>query len=258
MVVSHAKKLVSTALLKRGWRLERRYPPDLANHVIETIERIRPLSGYKELTEPYPERFAVLCDAVDYIVQNDVPGGIVECGVFKGASMMAAALELKRLGVEDRDLYLFDTFSGMTEPSEKDVSVAGEVAADTWANVRAARGDVAWAAAPIEEVRRNMFSTAYPSDRIHFVEGRVEDTLPGAAPEHVALLRLDTDWYESTRHELDHLFPRLSPGGVLIVDDYGHWKGARQAVDEYFRDHAVPIFLSRVDYTARVAVKQSD
>ncbi|HYM86681.1 MAG TPA: TylF/MycF/NovP-related O-methyltransferase, partial [Pseudoxanthomonas sp.] len=74
-------------------------------------------------------------------------------------------------------------------------------------------------------------------------------------PECIALLRLDTDWYESTRHEMIHLFPRLCVGGVLILDDYGHWLGARRAVDEYLGEHNVPLFLQRIDYTGRYAVK---
>ena len=82
-----------------------------------------------------------------------------------------------------------------------------------------------------------LHGTGYPPERIHFVRGPVEETLPAGAPDEIALLRLDTDWYESTRHELEHLYPRLAAGGVLLVDDYGHWEGARKAVDEYFADH---------------------
>src|SRR5436309_1043008 len=93
-----------------------------------------------------------------------------------------------------------------------------------------------------------------PADRVHMVAGPVEETLPDHAPGQLALLRLDTDWYESTRQELEHLYPRLAHGGVLIVDDYGHWAGARRAVDEYFAREA-PLLLSRIDYTARIAIK---
>jgi hypothetical protein len=100
-----------------------------------------------------------------------------------------------------------------------------------------------------------MRSTGYPDQRLHFIRGTVEETIPGAAPSRLALLRLDTDWYESTRHELLHLYPRLADGGVLIVDDYGHWEGARRAVDEYFAEHPPLPLLARVDYTARIAVK---
>lgn len=103
-------------------------------------------------------------------------------------------------------------------------------------------------------MRQLLFATGYPQERLHFVRGRVEDTLPEQAPERIALLRLDTDWYESTHHELVHLYPRLADRGVLIVDDFGHWDGARRAVEEYFADQP-PLLLHRTDYTARIAIK---
>jgi hypothetical protein len=106
-----------------------------------------------------------------------------------------------------------------------------------------------------EAVRSLLLRTGYPHQQLHFVRGPVEETLPGAAPGQLALLRLDTDWYESTRHELIHLFPRLRAGGVLIIDDYGHWRGARQAVDEYFESEHPPLLLGRIDYTGRMAIK---
>jgi hypothetical protein len=90
---------------------------------------------------------------------------------------------------------------------------------------------------------------------VHFVQGPVEETLPGTTPDSVALLRLDTDWYESTLHELTHLYPRMSAGGVLIIDDFGHWDGARRAVTEYFSTSAKPILLTRTDYTGRMGIK---
>jgi O-methyltransferase len=100
-----------------------------------------------------------------------------------------------------------------------------------------------------------MASTGYDKQKVHFHQGKVELTIPAAAPDQIALLRLDTDWYESTRHELEHLYPRLSPGGILIIDDYGHWSGARKATDEYIEKYAPSLFLARIDYTGRIAVK---
>ena len=81
---------------------------------------------------------------------------------------------------------------------------------------------------------------------INFVRGKVEDTIPKNMPEKIALLRLDTDWYESTYHELKYLFPLLSKNGVLIIDDYGHWKGAKKAVDQYFGENNIQIFLKKI------------
>lgn len=113
----------------------------------------------------------------------------------------------------------------------------------------------AWAIASLDDVKRNVRLTRYPEERITFVKGPVEQTLNATAPDHIAVLRLDTDWYESTKAELDHLYPRLAIGGVLIIDDYGHWQGARRAVDEYFAARGEHPFLHRTDYTGRVMIK---
>jgi O-methyltransferase len=177
----------------------------------------------------------------------------VECGVWRGGSMMAVALTLLRLGVTNRDLYLFDTFAGMTDPGEHDLKHSGERAADLLAG--ASHDSHVSAVAPLDEVQANMLDLGYPNERIHFVEGPVEETLPARAPDEIALLRLDTDWYSSTKHELVHLYPRLAPGGVLILDDYAYWQGARRAVDEYMAEHGLTLLLTRVDSTARLAVK---
>jgi O-methyltransferase len=200
-----------------------------------------------------PPRIYALRRAVEYVAKRPVEGAVVECGVWRGGSMMAVALTLLRLGVTHRDLYLFDTFSGMTEPGDEDVKHTGERAADVLAG--ASRESHDWAVAPIDQVREAVLGVGYPEDRIHFVQGRVEDTVPANAPAEIALLRLDTDWYSSTKHELVHLYPRLARGGVLIVDDYAYWQGARQAVDEYIEESELSLLLNRIDYTARMAVK---
>jgi O-methyltransferase len=190
---------------------------------------------------------------VEYVVARGVPGAIVECGVWRGGSMMAAALTLLRLGVTDRALYLYDTFSGMPPPSEADTTRSGVRAADLLAQED--EDSHIWAIASLSDVRAAVLSTRYPEQRIHFVEGLVEETLPAEAAEEIAVMRLDTDWYSSTKHELEQLYPRLAPGGVLILDDYGHWQGARRAVDEYFAENQINLLLNRVDSTARIGVK---
>jgi hypothetical protein len=106
----------------------------------------------------------------------------------------------------------------------------------------------------LDEVKANISSaTSYPF--VYYVKGRVEDTVPLFAPDEIALLRLDTDWYASTKHELEHLYPRLQPGGIILIDDYGHWEGARRAVDEYWAKHMLDTHLVRIDYTGRIGVK---
>lgn len=199
-----------------------------------------------------PERLEALIAATEYVVKAPIPGAIVECGVWKGGSMMAAALALMNL-TERRPLYLYDTFEGMTAPTDADENLYGEPAAALLA--REPRAANVWAYAPLEGVRRSMLSTGYDPALIHFVKGPVEDTIPGTAPDQIAILRLDTDWYESTKHELKHLYPRLTRGGVLILDDYGHWAGARKAVDDYFREEGIFPLLCRIDLQGRLVVK---
>jgi O-methyltransferase len=161
-------------------------------------------------------------------------------------------LTLQRLGVTDRDLYLFDTFRGMTRPTEVD-AMGGYACLDHWP---APGDDVGIGAVPVSEVKAAFEMTNYDPAHLHFIEGDVAETLPEYAPSQIALLRLDTDFYESTRHELIHLYPRLVLGGVLIIDDYGHMEGARKATDEYFNGHA--ILLGRIDYSGRIGVKQAE
>jgi O-methyltransferase len=203
-----------------------------------------------EYTMTSVERMHALWSAVRYVVGRNVPGDYVECGVWRGGSSMLAALEFQRLGIGERRLFLYDTFEGMAEPTAED----GVVARSEWTrHQRPDHND--WCYSPVEEVRANMLSTGLSDERLELVQGKVEETIPAVAPGRIALLRLDTDWYASTRHELLHLFPRLEPGGVLIIDDYGHWEGARRAVDEYLADEGIQLFLVRVDETGRVAVK---
>jgi hypothetical protein len=203
------------------------------------------------------ERMFGLFKAIEYVARARVPGAIVECGVWRGGSMMLAALTLLANDDAARDLYLFDTFDGLPRPdAEVDVDLWGNRAIDGWLPHRIDDESSNYARADLDTVRANMASTLYAHDRVFFVQGMVERTIPQHAPERIAVLRLDTDWYASTRHELTHLYPRLVPGGVLIVDDYGHFRGARRAVDEYIAEHALPLLLHRLDYTGRVAVKR--
>jgi O-methyltransferase len=221
------------------------YPPDFRSDEIGIIRAVQPW------TMTSAERIYALIHAVRYVSANNIAGAIVECGVWKGGSMAAIARTLLQLQDVSRDLYLFDTFEGMSEPTAQDLDYSGKQAAELLLTDRGTMcGD-----APLESVKKVLNDTGYPMEKIHFVAGKVEDTIPASAPESISLLRLDTDWYESTKHELVHLFPRLALRGPIIIDDYGHWKGARQACDEYFADNRIPILLNRIDYTGRIALK---
>jgi O-methyltransferase len=192
--------------------------------------------------------------AARYVTAHQIPGAIVECGVWRGGSMLNVAHTLTRLGVTDRELYLFDTFCGMSEPTERDVHLRKRGAAAATILEHESRDSRTWAIASLDDVRDGFSSVDYPSERVHFVEGKVEDTIPDGAPEEIAILRLDTDWYESTRHELTHLYQRLAPGGVLIIDDYGTWKGSKDATDEFVAETGEPLLFVRTG-RGRAAVK---
>jgi hypothetical protein len=224
-------------------------PPDLVDEDRAVLERI---AGY---TMTSVERQIALVQAVRYLSRRGVEGCCIECGVWRGGSSMAIALTLAQEGDTGRRLYLFDTYEGMTPPTAADTTMDG-VSARTHLD-RDADKTGNWCVAGLDEVRGNMASTGYPPDRVHFVKGAIEATIPAQAPDGpIALLRLDTDWYESTRHELTHLFPLLVEGGILVIDDYGHWAGARKAVDEYFGGQPRHFYLHRIDYTGRLLIKR--
>ena len=193
--------------------------------------------------------------AVQYLVKNNIAGDIVEYGVWRGGSTMCALLELVKLNKTDRQVYLYDTFEGMSEPTEKDANLLGKGAQQLLNESQKTTDDIMWCYAPIEDVKKNIESTGYPAQKVNYVKGKVEDSIPQTMPGDIALLRLDTDWYESTYHELTHLFPKLVKGGVIIIDDYGHWQGAREAVDQYFKENNIHLLLNRIDYTGRIGIK---
>lgn len=234
---------------RRARRREGSIPPDLRGEAefMAAFERCRPF------TMTSVERMFALWSAARHVVRAGVAGDVVECGVWKGGSSMLAALALESAGDRARHLWLYDTFEGMSEPTDRDVDFAGRDARTEYEETR--RSGEGWCASPLDDVKRALAATGTPAERLHYVVGRVETTIPREMPAQIALLRLDTDWYESTRHELVHLWPRLARGGVLIIDDYGHWAGARRAVDEWLATQKPPLLLDRIDYTGRIALK---
>lgn len=220
-------------------------------------EDIRQQVEFATMTSP--QRVWALCDAIDRISQLEIEGDIVECGVWRGGSMMAAAKSLLYHGDCSRSLWLFDTFEGMTKPETQDVDHNGNLASQLLDSTERIEDSV-WCIAGLEEVKTNLHTTGYPQENLKFVAGPVEQTLLNdeILPDQIALLRLDTDWYRSTLLELETLFPRLVPGGVLIIDDYGHWQGCQQAVDEYFEANGISMELNAIDYTGRIGIKQAE
>jgi O-methyltransferase len=202
------------------------------------------------------EAIVSLIRAVRYIVENKIPGALIECGVFMGGNIEVMIRTLQTLGVAERDIFLYDTFAGMPRPDATDDFGLDDELKRIWDVHRTdADGDAGcdWMRAGIDVVRRRIEPLGYPPERLHFVKGVVEDTIPTVMPPEIALLRLDTDFYSSTKHELVHLYPRLPSGGVLIIDDYG--ANCRRAVDEYAAEHQLRWFLTRLDAHVRLLVK---
>jgi O-methyltransferase len=215
----------------------------------------RILSKCRPFTMASRERLYAVFQAIQYVARNNIPGDFVECGVWRGGASMVAALALLSQNDTSRRLWLYDTFAGMTTPTDKDVHRwAGENAHRVWARSQRDRHNE-WCYAGLDDVKRNLLSTGYRQDQIEFTKGDVAVTLANGGPQVISVLRLDTDWFDSTKIELETLYPRLSPHGVLIVDDYGVWDGARRAVDEYFEDKNIKMLFQRTDYTGRMGIK---
>ncbi len=245
---------VGSGLRYLGRPMGRYVPPSNAQRDFSPTE-IEDYRSVKAFTMTGPERIVSLCRAIEYIITNNIPGDLVECGVWRGGSMMAVARVLLRHGQTHRNLFLFDTFEGMPKPLSLDVTFDNQSGLKIWEKSRTSDHNNKFCYASLNDVEAAMTSTGYPRDKLHFVKGKVEETIPREAPAQISLLRLDTDWYESTRHELEHLFPRLAKGGILIIDDYGCWKGSQKATDEYIQKAKIPLFLSRIDAEARLAIK---
>ena len=230
-------------------RRELKVPRDMGPDFIALYEKAAPF------TMTSVERMYALHTAVRHVVARDIPGDFVECGVWRGGSAMMIAMTLAEMGASSRRLHLFDTFAGMTRP--EDVDRRGKDGSETVSRWELFQREDhnEWAYAPLDEVKTNMATTGHPAESIVYVEGEVEKTLPAQAPGAIALLRLDTDWYRSTHHELTCLYPHLAPSGVLIIDDYGSFEGAKKAVDDYFAAAGGGPFLHRIDTAGRLAVR---
>jgi O-methyltransferase len=196
-------------------------PDDRAYHVI--VNKIAPYTI--TLVEGLDATYA-LFQGVGYIARNRIPGAIAECGVWRGGSMMLAAHALRHFQDTSRELYLYDTYDGMTRPDDVDVDFEGNAMKTLW--LEAVRnGKSMGFGGSLDTIKYYMRSTNYPEQQMRFVVGDVLETIPAAVPSQIALLRLDTDWYKSTLHELNHLYDLVVPRGIVIIDDYGWCRGAK-------------------------------
>lgn len=209
------------------------------------------LEKFIDIVLPYTmtsiERITCLYESLEHIRENNIRGDVVECGVWKGGNIKGIIDYFDYHKMYDRNVYLYDTFTGMTEPEPQDIDFEGNLAISIIDRVRCE--------CSLEDVKNLLSQSLFPNEKIKFIIGDVSETLNSEenVPKVISLLRLDTDWYKSTKKELDVLYPRLSKNGVMIVDDYGHWQGAKKAVDEYFTEIFEKIYT--IDYTGIKVIK---
>ena len=208
-------------------------------------------STFTEIVKPYTitpiERIHCLYDSLEHIRSNEVDGDYVECGVFKGGNILGMMEYLDSHNITDKRVWLYDTFSGMTEPEPVDEDFHQNLASEIFSSVACIES--------LNQVKENLSRSSFPSEKVHYVIGDVCETLSDKKnlPKSISLLRLDTDWYASTKMELDVLWERLAKNGVLIIDDYGHWKGCKKAVEEFF-EGSMNKFIE-VDYSSIYLIK---
>ena len=239
--------------IKKNKFLEKR--PELNEEDINAIKYVLK----NDLTMVSPARLTDTVLAVKHIEINNIPGSFVECGTWRGGNAIAASLACNKY-FKNRNFYIYDTFTGMSEPDDRvDKSV---FIGDTSKNVFNKHQELnfnSWCYASLDEVKENFKKAGLTLENITFIKGKVEDTLKikSNLPEKISVLRLDTDWYDSTIVELEVLYPKLEIGGVLLIDDYGYWDGARKAVDDYFLRHDTPTrpFFAHSDFTGRIGIK---
>ncbi len=250
MIIKTLNKIIQPT----GYQIVKKQSPisfDLQNEK-EFLELYKQCKPYTQTTA---ERLFALYQSCLYIINNNISGDLVECGVWRGGSSMMIALTFLSRGITNRNIYMYDTYEGMSEPTENDIAVTGEHALNILERESKKDEDSIWCYASFEEVEANIASTKYPMQHIKMIKGKVEDTLPVNQPMQIALLRLDTDWYESTKIELELLFPKLEKHAPLIIDDFGHWEGAKKAVIEYFKQQNIQPLLQRIDFTGRLMLK---
>lgn len=228
---------------------------------VEFTERDEAILEYvreRELTMSGPLRLIATINACRHAVQSEIPGDFVECGVWRGGNSLAAKMTFEAYG-SDKQVYLFDTFAGMTAPTEHDTSIYEQVASDAQFGAAQRDGHNEWCFASLDDVRRNFRDAKVDMGGVHFVPGDVMKTLivPANVPERISVLRLDTDFYDSTKVEMEVLYPRLESRGSLLLDDFGYWDGTRKAVVEYLADlpPAQRPLLNYTDTAGRMGIK---
>jgi len=253
------KKIIKKILNHFNLELKTKHNPNVLTFDNSNIVKFENLYRIckKESLNISKERFLTLYQSINYVFKNDIQGDFVECGIFKGGSsmMMAHMLAEQFQSQKNQKIWMYDTFEGMANASKYDENIDNQKAFIELDRIKKKENlnDI-WAYSSLDYVKNNLKKTNIDEDKLIYIKGLVEETLYKRKPKEIALLRLDTDFYESTKSELEILYPLLQKGGILIIDDYGHWKGCKKAVDEYFLNKK-DIFFQQIDYSGIVGVK---
>jgi len=258
-VLDASRNMMSEWALRRGWR-----PPYYASVENYTragfgydneaeIKKSIPLVRHHTMTSF--ERLATLWLQTRYLDNQKVSGALVECGVWRGgAAAIMALAHLHGSSSPWRQLHLFDSWQGLPEPN-------GNMDGDSAVGYSDGRSSgalqpVGQCVASLEETRELLETEiGYPAALLHYHVGWFQQTLPQTEVGEIGLLRLDGDWYESTRVCLEYLYSNVVQGGVVVLDDYGHWSGCRTATDEFLARQPQPIMLHHIDYAGRYFIK---
>jgi len=258
MFIKYLKSMILKIIWQIGYQLipnsgTRNYPVEFSNAERAIIDYVLD----KELTMVNFDQLVSTVIACKWVVKNGIPGSFVECGVWRGGNAIVAA-EIFRLNNSSNDVWLFDTFEGMVRPTDLDLDYSGRPALNEYLSSIKSEY-IEWCYASLEDVKNNFSEKGLLDNNINFVKGNVNETLKEISYlQKIAVLRLDTDWYESTKIQLEVLYPKLSIGGCLIIDDYGAWQGCKAAVDEYFEKTAERPFFECSGHSGRVGIKLTD
>ncbi len=239
---------MSSADTFRSERKKQHQPlADLVNHLHEFRDKVLPgeFGALYRKIRPFSmmshARLHGIYSGVAHVLHRGIPGALVECGTARGGCAALMGLVCQQWK-QPRDLWVFDTFEGLPPPSQNDPEY--ELAKS---KAGTCRGEY-------EEVR-GLLESLGVMDRAHLVKGLFQDTVPTSDVQQIALLHLDGDWYESTRVCLEHLYDKVSPGGIIQIDDYGHWAGSRKALHEFLEARNIHVDLKYLDYTGRQFIK---
>ena len=250
----YLKKIIEKILKKFGYKIQQ-----VINNVIEEaskedIELMKLCDNYSMTSDL---RKWALIQSFKYIIDNNIEGDFVECGVWKGGNLILIKKLMERYNITNRKIFGYDTYEGMSEASNFDIKKDNTKASIKYEKLKKNNSNqINWNFASKEEVIENLNNNVKDTSNIDLIKGKVEETLQLSKniPQKISVLRLDTDFYESTKIELEVLYAKLSVGGVLIIDDYGSWKGSRKAVDEFF--HNKKIWLHYIDHDGRLLIKR--